>query len=169
MKRYYKEIEGNKVFFNGILIKEDRQIINPSEEMLLEEGWIEYVQPEASLEQIKFSKILDLQYYDKSDNVNIFYYNSLPMWLSREDRIVIKDRFEREKANGVETTRLYYQGQYIEVSPEVGIQLINAVAAYADKCFDVTEQHKSNINALSTKEEVEAYDYTVNYPEKLSL
>ena len=52
MKRYYKEIEGKKVFFNGILIKEDIQIINPPEEDILADGWIEYI-PEPYVPQPK--------------------------------------------------------------------------------------------------------------------
>ena len=40
---------------------------------------------------------------------------------------------------------------------------------YADACFIVTERHKIAVKALQTVEEVEAYDYTTGYPEKLAL
>lgn len=41
--RYYKEINGKRVFFNGILQVGNKQIINPTEEQILANGWQEYV------------------------------------------------------------------------------------------------------------------------------
>jgi hypothetical protein len=44
---YFKEINGKKVFFNGILVVGSKQIINPTKEQLLENGWQEYIPPVA--------------------------------------------------------------------------------------------------------------------------
>ena len=41
--RYYKEINGKRVFFNGILNVGNKQIINPTEEQILADGWREYI------------------------------------------------------------------------------------------------------------------------------
>lgn len=41
--RYYKEINGKKVFFSGILQVGNKQIINPTEEQILADGWQEYI------------------------------------------------------------------------------------------------------------------------------
>lgn len=41
--RYYKEINGKRVFFNGILQVGNKQIINPTKEQILADGWQEYV------------------------------------------------------------------------------------------------------------------------------
>jgi len=46
MKQYYKIIDGEMVFFKNPLIVGDMQIINPSEEILLAAGWLEYIPPE---------------------------------------------------------------------------------------------------------------------------
>ena len=43
MMRYYKEINGKRVFFNGILQVGNTQIINPTEAQILADGWQEYV------------------------------------------------------------------------------------------------------------------------------
>ena len=43
--RYYKELNGNKVFFNGILEVGDKQIINPTHEQIVANGWEEYIPP----------------------------------------------------------------------------------------------------------------------------
>ena len=145
------------------------QTINPSHDLLIENGWVEYVEPEITLEQIKDQKISEITDYDKSSEVNIFYVSQLPMWLSREERIVIKDRFSREVEEGKSTTKLRYNGLAIELDPLMGIQMINALSSYADACFDVTEDHKANVRNLTTKEEVSLYDHTIGYPEKLKF
>lgn len=41
--RYYKEINGKRVFFNGILQVGNKQIINPTEEQILADGWQVYI------------------------------------------------------------------------------------------------------------------------------
>ena len=46
MKQYYKIIDGKTVFFKNPLVVGDMQIINPSEEILLAAGWLEYIPPE---------------------------------------------------------------------------------------------------------------------------
>lgn len=46
MKRYHKTIDGRDVMFGGILIREDIQIVNPSEAELEADGWTEWVEPE---------------------------------------------------------------------------------------------------------------------------
>jgi hypothetical protein len=46
MKQYYKIIDGQTVFFKNPLVVGDMQIINPSEEILLAAGWLEYIPPE---------------------------------------------------------------------------------------------------------------------------
>lgn len=40
--RYFKNINGNKAFFNGIIVKDGKQIVNPTKEQLLDDGWQEY-------------------------------------------------------------------------------------------------------------------------------
>lgn len=145
------------------------QIINPSHEMLIEDGWELYVAPEKTIEQLKESKIEEITIYDKSRSVNEFYIENMSLWLSREERIVIKDRFTREIERGITLTKLRYEGLSIELDPLMGIQMIDALSAYADACFDVTEDHKAAVRLLETKEDIEKYDYTIGYPDKLTF
>lgn len=46
MKRYYKIIDGQTVFYKDPLVIEGMQIFNPSEELILAAGWQEYTPPE---------------------------------------------------------------------------------------------------------------------------
>lgn len=146
----------------------EMQTINPSHDMLIESGWVVY-EPKLTLEQIRETKIGEVISHDKSSDVNEFYISNMPMWLSREERIVIKDRFEREIEAGITKTKLRYNGLSIELDPVLGVHMINALSSYADACFDVTEDHKANIKSLTTIEEIEAYDYTIGYPDKLTF
>jgi hypothetical protein len=41
--RYFKNINGNKAFFNGIIVKDGKQIVNPTKEQMLDDGWQEYM------------------------------------------------------------------------------------------------------------------------------
>jgi hypothetical protein len=47
--------------------------------------------------------------------------------------------------------------------------MLGLVEVYASDALNVTESHKAAINALDDIEDVEAYDYTVGYPDKLSF
>ena len=44
--KYYKIIDGKEVFYKDPLIVDGMQIYNPSEELLLAAGWMEYTPPE---------------------------------------------------------------------------------------------------------------------------
>lgn len=169
MKRYIKDNIIKNIEDINITIEVNEKkitILNPSEEMILNDGWEEFEDTAEDLKKIKLQEIIN---YDKSEDVNKFFINNFSLWLSREERIVIKDRFQREKDAGKEKTRLLYKGLVLELTPDMGIHLINMVSAYADQCFDVTEAHKSTLNDLTTKEEIQSYDYTVGYPEKISI
>ena len=61
MKRYTKD--GKVKYRNEIVIRKDgKQIINPTIEMLIEDGWIEYVAPKLTedelLERAKNKKVM---------------------------------------------------------------------------------------------------------------
>jgi hypothetical protein len=115
MKLYTKIIDGyvyvmpvNKI----VIIKDDMQIFNPTEDLLLADGWKAYVAPENELteEQIliqeKESKVNDIVEYDSSDVVNIFYVNGIPMWLDKATRAGLMLRLQSELAIGLENTSL---------------------------------------------------------------
>lgn len=45
MKQYYKIIDGKEFFYKDPLIVDGMQIYNPSEELLIAAGWMEYIPP----------------------------------------------------------------------------------------------------------------------------
>ena len=97
MKRYIKEIGGKNVIKTGnriVIVKDGRQYINPSEEMILADGWVEYVAPtrpepteEELLERARRRKLSALHEYDESKEVNncvvVYQGQELDYWADR--------------------------------------------------------------------------------------
>lgn len=107
--------------------------------------------------------------YDVSSNVNSFYYGEHAMWLDKATRSGLLLRFSAEKAQGLVTTSLWYNGISYPLNVDVAIQMLYAIELYASACYDNTQRHLAAINKLKSIEEVEAYDYTMGYPSKLSF
>lgn len=174
MKRYTKQIDGKTVIKerNRIVINKDgMQTINPTHEMLLEDGWVEYVIPEPTEEELfaraKRNLKNEISHYDSSSEVNEFYIQDIPVWLDKATRAGLKLRFEAEIAMGNENTSLWYNNMQFPLPLTQAMQMLYAIEVYASMCYDNTQAHYANVEALNTIEECEAYDYRVGYPEKL--
>ena len=169
MKRYIKD--GRIKFRNQIvIIKDGRQYINPKEEMLLADGWVEYIEPqedELTLAKKRLTRIITA--YDSSSEVNCFYMGGIPMWLDKATRAGLMLRFQAEQAMGNDYTTLWYNGNQYELPLLGAFQMLYALEVYASQSYDNTQRHLANIANLETIEEVEAYDYKEGYPEKLQF
>lgn len=188
---YVKEIDGRKVTKprrNIVLTKVttvpvspdsdetknvNMQVFNPTHEMLVEDGWEIYTVPELTDEQkfanAKSYKIDEINRYDSSEDVNIFYIQDLPIWLDKATRAGLKLRFEAEIAMGKTDTTLWYNNMQFPLSLENAMQMLYAIEVYASACYDNTQLHLSNIEKLETIDEIDEYDYRVGYPEKLNF
>lgn len=176
-KVYVKEIDGQTVKKKAkdIVLKTTRDIVfNPSEAMLLADGWTEYVRPTPPepTEEQKFAiaqerKKDEIERYDKSSAVNQFFIGDTAMWLDKDTRTGLKLRFEAEIAMGKTDTTLWADGVQYPLSLETAIQMLYALEVYASMCYDQTQAHLAAIDALTTIEDVEVYDYTTGYPDKL--
>ena len=172
MKRYTKD--GKVKYRNEIVIRKDgKQIINPTIEMLIEDGWIEYVAPKLTedelLERAKNKKSNDILSYDSSSEVNEFSIQGVPMWLDKATRAGLLLRFQAEEALGKDTTALWNNGCKFELPLATAQAMLYQLEAYASACYDNTQHHLVEVINLSTIEEVEAYDYTTGYPNKLEF
>ena len=183
MKKYIKD--GQIKTRNQIVIKGQRTIkdkdgndkvintntFNPTEEMILANGWEEYITPiyEPTIEDYRRDKIREIERYDSSDDVNIFYIQGLPVWLDKATRAGLKLRFEAELAMKEENTTLWYGNQSFTLQLNMAIQMLYAIEVYASKCYDNTQKHLANVDKLETLEEIIEYDYHTGYPEKLNF
>lgn len=171
--KYY--IKNNKVKSAKqiIVYRNGMQTINPSEELILADGWIEYIpevyEPteEEILAETKERKIEDILYYDSSKEVNSFFMKEFQMWLDKATRVGLKLRFDAEIASGQTTTTLWYDGVPFNLELESAMQMLNAIELYASACYDNTQMHIAYVKVMEDVEIIQSYDYTTGYPEKL--
>ena len=172
MKRYTKVIDGKSVIksANEIIIRTaTEQIINPSEQMILADGWVEYIpQPYVpTLEDAKAQKVDEILMYDSSSDVNEFSMGGLPIWLDKATRAGLLLRFEAEAKAGRTSTTLWYNGLPFTLPLTYAQEILIALELYASACYDNTQSHIAEVQKLESKEAVESYDYTSGYPQKL--
>lgn len=170
MKRYIKD--GKIKLRNEIVIRKDgMNTYNPTEEMILADGWEEYVTPiyEPTIEDYRKRKKDEIARYDSSDEVNAFYMQGQRMWLDKATRAGLMLRLQAEQSMGKETTTLWYGSHQFELPMANAFQMLYALELYASRCYDNTQRHLAAVDALENKEEIEAYDYRTGYPEELEF
>lgn len=121
------------------------------------------------VDMAKAAKIAEIAAYSDSDAVNSLTFNGIKTWLTpnvRANYLVSLDAAEL-----LDETDITFVVEGVQASlPIKQVRLLLAkIQRYADACYIVTEGHKRAVRALQTVEEVEAYDYTKGYPEKLAL
>ena len=122
--------------------------------------------PEERLAAAKAAKISEIEEYDISANVNAFTVDGNPMWLNFD----LRQRLDKSINNckDAEMTK-YFGGVPFTYSVAAWRQMLDAVSAYADACQTVTEAHKALVQSMQTVAEVESFDITSGYPQKLAF
>lgn len=168
MKRYTKN--GIIKTRNQIVIHKDgMNVFNPSEEMILADGWAKYVKPEPTIDDFKKMKRDEILRYDSSYEVNQFCMQEHGIWLDKATRAGLMLRLQAEKAMGKETTTLWNEGVMFELPIANAMQMLLAIEVYASECYDNTQRHMAAVEVLESKEAIESYDYRVGYPVKLEF
>lgn len=176
MKKYYNSTE-NKWYTEGerITVKGSGMLFSgvPSEEQLAEWGYEEWHEPEPTPEQLldraKQEKLSALDSYDQSEEVNSFEIGGQTMWLNVEERQQIATQISANEAVGRETMTRWFGGQSFTFPLTVWKQMLTALEVYAGDALNITEGHRAAIEALSSVEDIEGYDFTEEYPEKLNF
>ena len=171
--QYSKIINDQRVIFSGVLVIGDRQVINPTHDQLIAAGWEEYTPPPVEtptdIDMAKEAKIAQIEAYSDSDAVNSLTFNGIKTWLTRTVRDGYDTSITAAKNLGEANVTFMVGDNEMQLPVEQARRVLDLVQRYADACFIVTERHKIAVRALQTVEEVEAYDYTTGYPEKLAL
>lgn len=158
-----------------VIIKDDMQIFNPTEEMIIEDGWVEYISTvniptptdEEILERYRSDKINEILEYDASSEVNEFFLGEASIWLDKATRAGLKLRFEAEISLGRETTTLWYDNIQYSLDLNKATQMLLAIELYASACYDNTQMHIANVKSMEMIDDVKSYDYRTGYPDKL--
>lgn len=122
-----------------------------------------------SLESIKQRVIQKIIDYDKSDNVNSFLINGQKVWLDKATRVGLMNSTNICKNTGKTHTSLWLKGQQYIIECEKMIHLLELLENYALECYNVTEQHKAEVESMYDAYELENYDLAKDYPEPLEI
>lgn len=74
-----------------------------------------------------------------------------------------------ERDLGSEITKLWLDEHNLIIKYDLAIQLLQQLEIYSLKCFNVNAIHKKEVNSLFTIEEINSYDITKDYPDKLVI
>lgn len=123
----------------------------------------------SELATAKAQKIAEIDAYDTSSAVNGFSLNNTVVWLDKATRVGLMNSTSITKAMGQPTTTLWLGESKMEVPCDKAIQLLSALEMYALECFNVTAAHKKAVSEMASAEDVEAFDVTEGYPDRLSM
>lgn len=187
--KYGKLVNNELIYFtpfrNGLKLN-NHIIYNPTKEQYIEAGWFpieevyndgkdkikdnilyHYIGYTEALKRTISNKLKEIEEYDVSNNVNVFYLGETPLWIPRETRVSLQNSTEILLNKNIHTTTLWYEINHFDLPCELLLQLLADLEVYALQCFNQTAMHKATVMQLTSIEDVENYDYTAGYPEKL--
>lgn len=121
----------------------------------------------------KQQKIAEIAAYDMSSAVNSFEIQNngvkvTDYWIGRDLRTSLEgDVLAAESVGSTYKFDIREMGVTLELDCAKFLAALAVLRRYAYTAYNVTSQHIANVNALTSVVEVEAYDYTEGYPEKL--
>lgn len=127
------------------------------------------VEMPTDIDMAKAAKIAEIAAYSDSDAVNSLTFNGIKTWLRPNVRDGYDTSVTAAKNLGEPNVTFMIDDKEMQLSVEQARRVLDLVQRYADACFIVTKRHEIAVKALQTVEEVESYDYTTGYPEKLAL
>lgn len=107
--------------------------------------------------------------YDVSEAVNSFYVNDVSVWFSKETRASLNNSITIEQEVGKETTTLWFNGIPYTLTIEAAKQMLIDLELYALACYNNTQTNIASVQNLTLKSELNSFDITQGYPEKLKF
>ena len=133
--------------------------------------------PERTLAQAQAEKLSEIDAYD-SGEVNRFYIrmggHEIGLWFDAPQRATFQTSIGSRRrliAAGAPieaTIQLPVAGQVVSLSLDRAELMLAELQLYADNAYIITETHRTRVSALETVAQVDAYDHTAGYPERLT-
>lgn len=155
--------------YNGRYIDHDgQQIINPTEEMLLAAGFVKVEETEAEkLAKAKAKKLIEIEQYAQTSAVNEFDVNGIKTWFPPDLRSNYSTSLRANEFLNNEQIMFAIGGRAMTTSRHNARYMLAQIQVYADATYMVTQKHKAIVSQLQSVEQVENYDNTKGYPQKL--
>lgn len=106
-----------------------------------------------------------IKYYDKSVNVNSFYYKDKQEWLDKNTRLGLQNLIN----SGADNITIQLKDSIVDIKATKLKEFLNQLEVYAGKCFSVTAKHLEDIKQLNTVDNLINYDFKSGYPLKITL
>lgn len=106
------------------------------------------------------------EYGDK--DVNEFFVNGNTCWLDKATRVGINNAILMLKRKNAESCTLILD-EIHSMTIESAQDIMDKIETYSYLCHVQTEKHVDSIKSCESFEDVIAYDYTSDYPKKISL
>ena len=117
-----------------------------------------------TLDDAKREKIAEIEAYDESDAVNgfdvEFVGEIITTWITPDKRSNYKNSVDAAELIGMETVNPILNGLQISIPTQMAKMALAQIQIYADRCYIVTEQHKAQVMALESIDDVDAFDIT---------
>lgn len=136
-----------------------------------EDYWLNGYSEQELLAQAKEAKLKEITAYDESDAVNGFTVAGMTLWFDPDTRVAIEKGVRNCQTVGRENYEAWLDalGTTVSVPCDTALQMLAQIEVYALDCMNTTSKHKAAVKALTTVDEVAAYDYKSGYPTKLTF
>jgi len=124
---------------------------------------------EELLAEARQHKLMQIEAYDTSSAVNGFTYQGQTMWIDKATRVGLVNAVDSAILLGKEPITFGISGISVTMACTEAKGMLAQLEMYALDCYNVTLAHKAAVSEIGTVEEVNAYDITSGYPQKLAF
>ena len=114
---------------------------------------------------VKEAKLREIDAYD----IYSIAINGNELWIDSEGRKEILRQVKALKADGEHEMTKWLDGVEYTFPFKKWVEIVNRTEAYYLKVNNMKEKHKKNVMELTDDSDIEAYDYTVGYPNKVVI
>lgn len=120
-----------------------------------------------TVEEAKEKLVAEIVAYDKSPSVNSFLLNDKQRWLDVDLRRSLSYSTNILKEDGEKTVDIWFDTECETMDIDNALYMLKTLEVYAKQTNNITHQHKAEVMSLTSITEVESYDITKGYPDKL--
>lgn len=127
--------------------------------------WLDGVKQESNVFNVAKKLLLDtIDKYYASNDVKMFLLDDQYGWLDKDTRMGLRQNIADRKLGGLSNIIIWVNGKPHSMTLERAESFLRKVEDYAYICKAVTYQHKTDVENLTTLNDILQYDYTKDYP-----